>query len=103
MEQVVFKMKLKPDCEAEYRKRHDEIWPELVTLLKQNGIKNYDIYFDKETDTLIAIQDIDEGITASLHKNPLMMKWWEHMADVMEVNPDQSPVVVGLEKVFSMP
>ena len=103
MKQVVFKMKLKPGCEAEYRKRHDNIWPELVTLLKQNGIKNYDIYFDKETDTLIAVQYIDEGITASLHENPLMMKWWGHMADLMEVNPDQSPVVVGLENVFSMP
>lgn len=103
MKQVVFKMKLGQGCEGEYRKRHEVIWPELVTLLKQNGVKNYDIYFDKETDTVIAVQYIDEGSTASLHGNPLMMEWWEHMADVMETNPDKSPLVVGLEKVFSMP
>ena len=96
-------MKLKPGCDAEYRKRHKGIWPELVTLLKQNGIKNYNIYLDKETDMLIAVQYIDEGITAGLYENPLMMKWWGHMADLMEVNPDQSPVVVDLAKVFSMP
>lgn len=103
MKQVVFKMKLKNGCEAEYRKRHNEIWPELITLLKQNGIKNYDIYFEKETDTLIAVQYIDEGITANLRETPLMMKWWKHMADLMETNPDKSPVVIDLEKVFSMP
>nr|WP_067058933.1 L-rhamnose mutarotase [Mucilaginibacter sp. L294] len=103
MKQVVFKMKLKHGFEAEYRKRHEEIWPELVTLLKQSGIKNYSIFFDKETDTLIAVQYIDASIIANLQENPVMIKWWEHMADLMETNPDKSPVVVDLENVFSMP
>jgi len=103
MKQVVFKMKLKHGFEDEYRKRHDEIWPDLVTLLKQSGIKSYSIFFDKETDTLIAVQYIDEGITANLQENAVMIKWWEHMADLMETNPDKSPTVVSLENVFSMP
>lgn len=103
MKQVVFKMKLKHGCEAEYRKRHDEIWPELVSLLKESGIKNYDIFFDKETNALIAVQYVDDSVTANLRQNPIMMKWWEYMADLMETNPDKSPVVVGLENVFSMP
>ena len=103
MKQVVFKMKLKHGCEAEYRKRHDEIWPELVSLLKESGIKNYDIFFDKETNALIAVQHVDDSITSNLRENPAMMKWWEYMADLMETNPDKSPVVVGLENVFSMP
>lgn len=103
MKQVVFKMKLKHGCEAEYRKRHDEIWPELVNLLKESGIKNYDIFFDKETNALIAVQHVDDSVTANLRQNPIMMKWWEYMADLMETNPDKSPVVVGLENVFSMP
>jgi L-rhamnose mutarotase len=103
MKQVVFKMKLKPGCEAEYKKRHKEIWPDLVTLLKANGIKEYRIFFDKEADMLIAIQEIDESITPDLKQNPLMIKWWAHMADLMGTNPDKSPVVVGLEEVFLMP
>jgi L-rhamnose mutarotase len=103
MKQVVFKMKLKHGCEVEYRIRHDMIWPELVTLLKQNGIKNYNIFFDKETDDLIAVQYIDDTTPSNLHENPVMLKWWGYMADLMETNPDQSPVVIGLEKVFSMP
>jgi L-rhamnose mutarotase len=103
MKQVVFKMKLKHDCEAEYRKRHKEIWPELVLLLKQNGIKNYDIYFDKNTHTLIAVQYVDESINSNLKESPLMLEWWEYMANLMETNPDKSPIVMGLENIFSMP
>lgn len=103
MKQVVFKMKLKHGCEAEYRKRHDQIWAELVALLKQSGIKNYDIFFDKETDALIAVQFVDDSITVNLTESPVMQRWWEYMADLMEVNANRSPVVVGLDKIFSMP
>jgi L-rhamnose mutarotase len=103
MEQVVFKMKLKPGFKAEYITRHDKIWPELVALLKESGIKKYDIFFDEQTDSLIAVQYIDDGGATNLAGNPIMIKWWEYMADLMETNPDKSPVVVGLENVFSMP
>ncbi|MBL4676034.1 MAG: L-rhamnose mutarotase [Mucilaginibacter sp.] len=102
MKQVVFKMQLKQGYEAEYRKRHDEIWPELVTLLKQNGIKDYHIYFDKETHTLIAVQYVDEQAVTDLSQYPLMRKWWDHMAELMEVNAEGAPVVVILGEVFSM-
>jgi L-rhamnose mutarotase len=103
MEQIVFKMKLKHGFEAEYRKRHTEVWPELVCLLKENGIKNYEIFFDKETDILIAVQYMNNNIKAKLQENTVMLEWWNYMADIMETNPDQSPIVVSLEKVFSMP
>lgn len=103
MEQVVFKMKLKSGFKAEYKRRHDKIWPELVALLKESGIKKYDIFFDEQTDSLIAVQYVEDGGVTSLAGNPIMIKWWEYMADLMETNPDKSPVVIGLENVFSMP
>ena len=95
-------MKLKPGFKAEYKRQHDKIWPELVALLKESGIKKYDIFFDEQTDSLIAVQHIDDGGAVSLVGNPIMIKWWGYMADLMETNPDKSPVVVGLENVFSM-
>lgn len=103
MKRVVFKMQLKQGCEAEYSRLHNEIWPELVTLLKQSGIKDYHIYFDKETYMLIAVQHVDEHASVDISKEPLMQKWWNKMADLMEVNADKSPVVVGLDMIFSMP
>ena len=96
-------MQLKQGCEAAYIERHDQIWPDLVMLFKQNGIRDYHIYFDKATHLLIGVQCIEEHLNADLSENALMRKWWVQMADLMEINEDRSPVVVGLEKVFSMP
>jgi L-rhamnose mutarotase len=31
-----------------------------------------------------------------------MRRWWAHMADIMETNPDGSPAVVPLETVFHL-
>ena len=52
MEKHAFKMRLNQGCEDEYRRRHDEIWPELVSLLKDAGISDYSIHLDRETNIL---------------------------------------------------
>ena len=44
MKRVAFKMTLKPGCEAEYQKRHDEIWPELSRVLSEAGVSDYSIF-----------------------------------------------------------
>jgi L-rhamnose mutarotase len=103
MKRFGFKMKLKPGFIEEYRKRHSEIWPDLVDLLKDNGISNYSIFVDKETNSLFAYQE-QEGDQSSqdLGNTEIVRKWWKHMSDIMEVNPDNSPVTVALEQVFFM-
>lgn len=96
-----FKMKLKPGHEAEYRKRHDEIWPELSAALTEAGVHDYSIFLDSETLTLFAVQKLAEGHTADLLAgHPVVRRWWDHMADIMEVNADNSPVCVPLTEVF---
>src|SRR4029079_6975133 len=57
---VAFKMKLFPGFEAEYKKRHDEIWPELVQLLKEAGISDYSIFLDEETNSLFGVLKITD-------------------------------------------
>ena len=52
-----FKMKLFPGFKEDYKKRHDEIWPELVQLLKNEGIGNYSIFLDEESNSLFAYQE----------------------------------------------
>lgn len=101
MKRVAFTMKLKPDCAAEYQKRHDEIWPSLTALLRQSGISDYSIFLDAETLTLFAtLKFATDDPTASLSAHPVMQRWWAFMADLMETNPDHSPVCVGLKEVF---
>lgn len=96
-------MKLKPGFEAEYKKRHDEIWPELSEILSTAGVSDYSIFLDEETLTLFAVQKVADDNTADdLPENPLVRKWWDHMADIMETHPDNSPVCDSLTEVFHM-
>jgi len=99
---VAFKMKLKPGFEQEYKKRHDEIWPELATLLKDNGISDYTIFLDEETHTLFAVQKLAGQSSQDLGQTEIVQKWWAYMADLMETNPDNSPVSIPLKEVFHL-
>lgn len=104
MQRLAFKMKLHPNQKEEYKLRHDKLWSELQKLLKENGVSEYSIFFDEETDTLFAFQKV-EGNAGSqdLATNEIVKKWWAFMADIMEVNSDNSPVSIPLEEVFYMP
>lgn len=101
MNRTAFKMKLKPGCEAEYKKRHDEIWPELAELIRESGVFDYSIFLDYETNILFAVQK-QSGAQSSqdLGTNPVVRKWWDYMSDIMEVNPDNSPLTTPLTEVF---
>ncbi len=98
-----FKMKLNPGMTDEYKRRHDEIWPELVTLLHEAGVSDYSIHLDEETDTLFGVlsRPADHKMDA-LPNHPVMKKWWAYMADIMQTNPDKSPVEIPLKTVFFM-
>lgn len=103
MQRAAFKMQLKPGFEAEYRKRHDEIWPELSRALTEAGVSDYSIFLDRETLTLFAVQKLADGNTAGdLPNDPIIRKWWDHMADIMDTHPDKSPVCIPLDEVFHM-
>ena len=98
-----FTMQLKAGFEEEYKKRHDEIWPELEQLLQQAGVSDYFIFLDEETGILFGIQkQTDDYTDEELVNHPVMRKWWDYMADIMEVNDDHSPLVKPLKQVFYM-
>lgn len=103
MTRQAFKMFLKPGFEAEYEKRHNEIWPELKKLLKDAGVYDYSIFWDKETNILFAVQKNNgEGGSQDLGSTEIVQRWWAYMADIMETNPDNSPVSVALPELFYM-
>ncbi|WP_321478713.1 L-rhamnose mutarotase [uncultured Bacteroides sp.] len=103
MKREAFKMYLKPGCEAEYEKRHNAIWPELKKMLSDGGVYDYSIYWDKETNILFACQKVkgDES-SQDMGSSPIVQKWWDYMADIMETNPDNSPVSIPLKEIFRM-
>ena len=104
MHRLAFKMQLFPGFEAEYKKRHDEIWPELQMLLKETGISEYSIFLDKTTNSLFGVLKAEDPKTlGDLPSTVIMQKWWKYMADIMQTNPDYSPVQTQLEEVFYLP
>lgn len=103
MQRVAFKMKMFAGKIDEYKKRHDEIWPELVLLLKNTGIQDYAIFLDEETNSLFGVLKIaDKVLLDALPGEPVMKKWWAYMKDIMESNADNSPVSTPLKEVFYM-
>jgi L-rhamnose mutarotase len=104
MKRVAFKMKLYSGYAAEYKKRHDEIWPELMKLLKEAGVSEYAIFLDEETNLLFATLKVpDVKNLDALSARDVLKRWWAYMADIMESNADNSPVSTPLKEVFYLP
>lgn len=94
----VWLMRLKPGCEAEYKARHDAIWPELLDRMRENGIRNFTIH--RRDLTLIAVQDRDAPGAAG-DPDPVQWRWWAAMAPLMECHPDTRPIQTEVEDVFA--
>jgi L-rhamnose mutarotase len=104
MQRIAFKMKLFKGFEAEYKKRHDELWDEMKDLLHEAGVKDFSIFLDEETNALFAYLTIEDAAKLdALPADPVQKKWWAFMKDIMETNPDNSPVRTPLKEVFYLP
>ena len=103
MSHYAWVLEVRPGHEEEYKRRHDEIWPELETLLREAGVSDYWIFLDETTDALFAVlkRPKDHGMDA-LPQHPVMQRWWAHMADLMATHPDNAPVAVPLLPMFHM-
>lgn len=98
-----FKMKLFKGMEAEYEKRHNNLWPEMKDMIHKYGASNYSIFFDAETLTLFGYIEIEnEQKWNSSAETEICRKWWDYMADIMETNDDNSPVSKDLKLVFHL-
>ena len=98
-----FKMKLYEGFAEEYERRHNLLWDEMIASIHAHGGKNYSIFLDKETHVLYGYIEVeDEELWAKQADDPVNRKWWDFMADIMETNPDNSPVAVDLMPVFHL-
>lgn len=96
-----FVMQLNEDCKAEYKRRHDEIWPELVDILKSHGGHNYSIFLHEDTNQLFGYVEIEsEERWLQVANTAICKKWWSYMQDIMTTNPDHSPQSISLSSVF---
>ena len=98
-----FKMKLNPGRADEYARRHAALWPEMADMIREFGGHNYSIFLDEETNVLYGYIELeDEARWSASAETAICRKWWDYMADIMDVNPDNSPVSVDLRPVFHL-
>lgn len=98
-----FKMKLYEGMEKEYEKRHNELWPEMQDMIHEYGGKNYSIFWDKDTNILYGYIELEsEELWAESAQTDICKKWWAYMSDIMETNPDNSPVSIDLIEMFHL-
>jgi len=98
-----FIMRLKPNQQGEYQRRHNPIWADLQAVLKQHGVHNYSIFLDRETDKLFAYAEIEsEERWAAIANTEVCQRWWAMMADLMATNDDNSPVTIALDEIFHL-
>lgn len=103
-DQIAFRMTLFPGRAAEYRKRHDNIFPELSQALKDAGISDYSIWLDAESNHLFGILTRSDDHTMDrLPETEVMQRWWAHMSDLMATDADNVPVSIPLKRVFLLP
>jgi L-rhamnose mutarotase len=103
-EQIAFRMNLFPGRAAEYRKRHDEIYPELAQALKDAGVSDYSIWLDAEANHLFGILTRSDTHTMdALPDTEIVKRWWAFMADIMATDADNVPVQIPLKRVFLLP
>ncbi len=98
-----FLMRLRPNQQTEYERRHNPIWPELEATLKAHGVHTYSIFLDRATDLLFAYAEIEsEERWAAVASTEVCRRWWAFMKDLMPTNDDHSPVTVALDEVFHL-
>lgn len=96
-------MKLYPGKEEEYKKRHDALWPEMIESIKNDGGGNYSIFLNEKTGELFSyLEVLDEEKWNARGADEMTKKWWDYMADIMETNPDNSPVEIPIKEVFHL-
>lgn len=88
---------------GEYERRHKALWPKMREMIHEYGGKNYSIFLDEATNVLYGYLEVeDEARWALSADTEINRKWWDYMADIMETNPDNSPVSVDLKEVFHL-
>lgn len=103
MVRKAFRMKLRPGMAEEYRRRHESLWPEMRDMIRAHGGRNYSIFLDSGTNTLVGYIEVeDEALWAASEQTAICRKWWDYMAPLMAVNPDNSPVTHDLKSVFHL-
>ena len=87
-QQFAWVLEIRPGYEDEYKKRHEEIWPEMVDMLRNSGVRNYSIF--RHGLTLFGYFETDdlEQTIAAINASDVNSRWGEYMPPIMKIEID---------------
>lgn len=86
MKRVGFILKVKQDLMEEYRKRHEDVWPEMRDALSRNGWHNYSLFM-RDDGMLFGYFETPDSFQAALDgmdAEEINGRWQEEMAPFFE-------------------
>ena len=91
MPRYAFQLKIKPGKAQEYDEAHREVWPDLLSKLKEVGISHYSIF--RRGNDLMLVMEVDnfDRAWALLEQDPVNQQWQEKMADLFAPVPELGP------------
>ena len=104
MERFAWKGRIKPGMQEEYKRRHDEIWPEMLDLLHAAGIRNYTIWSDGRD--VFGYYECEQGVAfaeKTQAESPVVDRWNDYMEDVLDLVMDpETGAQLKLQLMFRM-
>ncbi|MBV8080122.1 MAG: L-rhamnose mutarotase [Actinobacteria bacterium] len=103
MERLCFTFEIYPGQEAEYKRRHDEIWPELVEAIQDSGFKNYSLF--RRDQTIVAYVECHPDVAtafAKLAPHETNARWSEWFKDVIVSLTDENGELFRADEVWHL-
>lgn len=101
MKRMAFTMRLKPGGLAEYRRHHDEIWPQLVEEIERSGIASFTT-FEHDPELFLYSEVTDEQAWDRLWHSQIHQRWSEVMAPLMDIDADGIVASTNLREIFHL-
>lgn len=103
MERCCFTFEIYEGMEAEYKKRHDEIWPEMVEALHECGFTNYTI-FRRGLNLVGYLECVPDAKTAfaKMGATDVNKRWAEWFKDVIVNLSDSKGNLLEYKEVWHL-
>jgi L-rhamnose mutarotase len=105
MERICFVLQVKPDRLDEYKRRHLEVWPDMLSALRETGWSNYSLFL-RPDGMLVGYLETEDfaAARAGMAGREVNQRWQSEMADFFQqpdgVLPDRA--MQPLEEVFHL-
>jgi L-rhamnose mutarotase len=100
---VCFLMHARADTLEEYKRRHAEVWPEMLDALRRTGWRNYSL-FARGDGLIVGYVETDdfEAALAAMQEESVNARWQAEMTPLFEIEAAPDSSMQELEEIFHL-